>query len=235
MLRNIARIRDLPKIPPNGLKLSLDANDANSVISSSGAVSNWNHQIGSSIDVAQATGSAQCSISPSHINGKTALTFDGSTEEFDLVSALSLTDAFTMFFVANNDETASTRTLFGNDASNNKIAVVNPTKAFARIIAAGSGDGNLNYLAESATGIQTVQRDSSNKVDMSFNGATLSRLYSDVAQSGTSVWNRIAIDDGTFNWQGDIARVLVYDRALSLGEIYLVHSILSREWGVVLS
>ncbi|KXK00212.1 MAG: hypothetical protein UZ19_OD1000127 [Parcubacteria bacterium OLB19] len=58
-------------------------------------------------------------------------------------------------------------------------------KLFARVIS--SSDSSVDYPAHSQWNHVVLTRDSSNKVDIHINGTT-TRLFSDVAQSGTSDW-----------------------------------------------
>ena len=219
----------------SGLQLWLDANASSTITESSGKVSQWGDKSGKGNNALQGTGADQPTFTTNHINGKSVLTFNGIVEEMDLTSDLALTGEFTIFLVANNEDTASTRVIFGHDTDNNKIATLNPTKAFVRIMAATAGDSSQDYLAENATGIQIIQRNSSDKIDMAFNGAAFTRLFSDVAQSGTSSWNRIGVGEGTSSWKGDIAEIIIYNRALAASEITVVNRYLAPKWGITLA
>ena len=216
------------------LQLWLDANDNSTITESGNKVSQWDDKSGNGNHALQSTGVNQPTITTDHINGKAVITFDGGLEEMDLTSTLSLTGEFTMFFVANNVEGTTTRTIFGNSGTNNKITVVESDRMFVRIINAGSSDSSQSYPSGGVTNIQTIKRDSSDKIDMAFDGAAFTRLFSDAAQAGTSAYNRVGVDT-TFNWQGDIAEILIYNRSLSPVERTLVETYLSNKWGVTLA
>ena len=224
----------LPNSLPN-LQLWLDADSGPTITESGNKVSQWNDKSGNGNNALQGTGADQPTFVTNHINGKAVLTFNGIVEEMDLTSDLSLTGEFTMFIVANNEDTASTRVIFGHDTDNNKIATLNPAKAFVRIIAATAGDSSQDYLDENSTGIQIIQRNSSDKIDMAFNGAAFTRLFSDVAQSGTSSWNRLGVGEGTSSWKGYIAEIIIYNRSLSTVERASVEIYLSNKWNISIS
>lgn len=232
---NIGNMRGsfIPGLLPD-LQLWLDASRSSTITKDgSDKVSQWDDLSGNKNHAIQGTGVNQPTFTDNHINNKSVINFDGGTEEMNLTSTLSLSDEFTGFFTANNDDTASTRTIFGHTAYSNKISVINPEKAFIRMIDGGSSDSTQNYLAQSVTGIQTIQRNSSDKVDMAFDSAAFTRLFSDIAQSGTADYNIVG-SDGTFNWQGDIAEIIIYNRALSISERKQVEVYLSNKWGVAI-
>ena len=202
---------------------------------STGAIASWTDKSGNGYNATQGTGADQPISTAGGINGRQSVNFV-SNDYLTLASSLSLTGVFTMFCVNNTDTTDATRIWLGTgtNAISNKIGMVATNKLAVRIIAGGTLDQGVTY----ATGnnILTIQRNSANKVDASFNNAVFTRLFSDVAQVGTCVWNSIGIDDATTSsdWQGDIGEIIIYNRALSTAEISIVNRYLSAKWGITI-
>ncbi len=222
-----------PAIVPN-LQLWLDADDSNTITSSGGSVSQWDDKSASGNNATQGTAANQPSTGLTTLNGRNVLSSDGTNEFFELDSVLNLTGEFTIFIVSNNDDGSTTDMLLGsNSAANNaKVGIVASFSSFFRIVNGAAGSTLLSY--PSTPNLLTYTRDASDKIDASFNGAAFTRLFGDVAQSGTSPIGAIFIDDvvTSSDWNGFIAEILIYGRALSATEVSFVNSYLASKWGL---
>ncbi len=207
-----------------------DASDVSFITESSGSASQWNDKSGIGNNSTQGTGSAQPTTGTDTINGKNALDFDGTSDFMSLDSDLSLVDDWSIFIVSNTDDTTSVRMLLGDDTNNSKIGINASGNLFVRADNLGSSDETLAFA--SGNSILYISKDASDKVDAAFNGGSLNRLFADVAQTGTSIFGRIGVDDSANFWDGNIAEIIVYDRALSASERAEVESDLTPKWGI---
>lgn len=162
-------------------------------------------------------------------NGPTFNSESGGSIVFDAVddyvdiSPIGLTKSFTIFGFLYRQSISGAQVFFGEDSGS---ATGGPKIAF---------NNNANQIsvrivttAESiaAPGIQTwicvaITRDSANKVDAYVNSDAPIRLFSDVAQVGTFTFNRLGSNGLTVSqlFNGRIAKVLTYDRALTPTEV----------------
>ncbi len=236
MLRNIARIRELPKIPTIGLFTALDANNAATVIATSGAVSAWNHSLGSIHDATQGTGSKQPTTGTVSQYGKNVLDFDGgdtmalSGGMFDIPNG-----DLTIIVVMKQDSAADERVLSAGVGGSTRLNLqmssgqVNfSNNATFNTVAANIDETNWNII--------TAFKQNTTTQSISVNGgiAVTDAEGADISGiDGMALGSNQAGTDNFFN--GSMARFLVWNRFLSPGEIYTTNSILSREWGVPLS
>lgn len=229
-------------INPNYVPVTQDLlfwtdNSRRSTITKDGSdkVSQGGELSGQANNLVQGTGAAQPTFTDKHINDKSVLTYDGTADHMDTTSSIALTGEFSMFFVLNNQDIASTRMFCGNNADDNKLGTTNLGKEFIRIIDGGSSFQTASVPAEDATYLLTLQRNSADKIDRAYNGAVFTRIFADAAQSGTSSWDVFGTSNSALFWQGDMAEIIIYSRALSSSEIAMVHNYLSPKWGVTLA
>ena len=217
----------------NSLALWLDAFDSNTITESSDAVSQWDDKSGQAANATQGTGSDQPTTNADAINSKNVIDFDGTDHFMNLDSDVTLAADFSVFIVLNTDATVNTRMAIGDNVSGTKIGIVNPNKLFVRVVDACSSDATQTFA--SGNSILYITRDTSNKVDQAFNGASLNRLFSNAAQSGTTTYGRIGLDQSGFHWDGDIAEVIIYNRALTSTERSDIERYLATKWGISIS
>ena len=167
------------------------------------------------------------------LNGKSVISFDGIAGFMTLGSDVTLTDEYSIFVVLNTDDVASDRMILGDDGTSIKTGISDTGELFVRVLGGGSNDMTQTFA--SGNSILYITRDSSDKVDQAFDGADLNRLFSDVAQTGTTTYRRIGTDNAGFFWDGDVAKIIIYDRALTPLEIDDINKELALDYGLVLS
>lgn len=123
------------------------------------------------------------------------------------------TGELTIFITANISDIATNNWLIGGQSTDSKIGFVG-SKFFIRIVSGGSSDNTVS--ANSGLLFLVVTRDQNNKIDLSVNGGSFSRLFSDSAQSGNSTFNRLANDTGTGALLGRLYSVAIYDTAKTI-------------------
>ena len=90
--------------------LWLDAADASTVTTVSGAVSQWNDKSGNGRNASQATAGNRPAYTSAGQNGRNTITFDGSNDGLSLAAGLSLGTAHSIFLVAKNSATITSAT-----------------------------------------------------------------------------------------------------------------------------
>ena len=216
----------------NNNKLWLDASDTSTITQSSGSVSQWNDKSGNGNNATQATGTAQFAYNATGLNGKPAL-ISASGDSMALGSTVSLTGEFSIFIV-NSRAALATMMLLGNSSQNTKIGITTDPagRAFVRAVNLGASDTTQTFPGLNVPNICEVTRDSANKVDSAFDGASLNRLFSDAAQVSTFGINRVGLDDFTGHWQGAISEIILFDRSLTPSERTVMNAYLSNKWGI---
>ena len=180
-------------LPTNitNLQLWLDADDSGTITQSSGNVSQWDDKSGNENHGTQGTEANQPNTGTRTLNDKNVLDFNGTTDFLTLTSNVTLSDDFSIFIVNVNDSIGSVAFLLGDETFNIKIGGSGTSDLFIRVQSLGSADQTtLDYA--SGGNILYATRDVSDKVDAAFNKASLTRLYSDAAQTGNTIFQRIS-------------------------------------------
>lgn len=192
--------------------------------------SQWNDQSSNANHATQGTGANQPDYQADFAStGLPALVFDGSNDLMTIGSNISLTGTFTMFFVYTSTSAVNARMLLGAATPSNKIGR-NNGPSFIRVLDAGSSSGSLTV--STSREIMWVKRDASNKVDAAIYPAGATRLYSDVAQSGTSVWNQLGCGQTTQNWIGAIHSVVIYNTDVTGADFTSMTTYLTGQWNL---
>lgn len=241
--RRFMRLRVSSQSIDTGLRLWLDAGQQITK-DGSGAVSEWGDASGSSNDASQTTSANQPTWIDDSINGRPIIRFDGQDDK--LAAAFSPgTDSFTIFAVAKaaatheNDPESITGTagtsgqkyLLGAKASGsnagaglslgtNGMAAYEHGDSFMPAVAAFSGTVGNGVLAE-------LQYQS--KQPTLFLNGQLVRVG---LQSGRlQVFAPSEVGAGEYGaFAGDIAEIMIYNRALSAAERATVESYLSHKY-----
>jgi len=244
-------IADLSLPAISGLKLHLDASVADSVVVSGGnAIAQWHDRSGQNIVFTVGAGSPLWIENA--VNGLPAIRFDGSFLETTSPAALSMTNAahgFTGFAVAKNTGT-SDQTIFrvgrGSGSTANGLRIMLARTSFQhRFLARRIDSGGFATLL---SGTGTISPDTwgvdagvinyaADKGGIYINGQLMASSDSLLGDPGPvsatdSQMFRIGNDHLDQFWRGDIAEILMYDRALGEGEILAVNSYLGAKYGV---
>jgi hypothetical protein len=137
----------------------------------------------------------------------------------DLAKTITLSGSFTIMFWAKRTNTARAHTVVSHTSSTCKVGYANGANtAYVRVKTGGavalptvSVAGNWEMI--------TVTRNSAHKVDFYLNGDAATRLYSDAAQAGDSVYNLLCTDESNNYFAGNLDELRVWDRCLSAVEV----------------
>ena len=219
-----------------------DASDANS-ITSSGApltVSQWNDKSGNVNNATQGTASFQPELVAGAANGRPVLRFDGIDDVMALPSVvISGTVARTLFFVCRSDNASTSAGIISLTTSTTAGTRYDLVPEVALRVASGSKLWTQSVQSATDYFVLTVQNVASSDVD-----ATLARLDGvDMVQqsagarainTGSAGTTRFGEqNNGSNHYSGDLAEIVLYDRALSLSEMQSVEHYLGAKWGVV--
>ena len=212
----------------SGLKLWLDASDASTITQSGGSVSQWNDKSGNANHATQATGANQPLTGTDTVNGKNAITFNGTSAFMMLTNAISSGNK-TIFFVMRGDSTASTVTLIGSDAPSG-------TNTTGYLYLTQSGSANTEYY-RGFSSLSTYKNGTLQAYTT--RGGAFTGLYNDTANIVTSVGVASIsvfkyICGGAFSYyhKGLGLEVIAYDSILSTTQLNKVGQYLSSKWGI---
>lgn len=190
------------------------------------AVRRWLDKSGNGRHFDQATAILQPIFLSNGLNGGPAVDFDGLNDYVQ--NAITLARPYTLFFVAKWDEIKTSR-LAISPATNERVT--GATTSGGTLFAGGSSlvQTPLNY---SPAIIRVYLSDALGEIQIS-GGATTS------GSVGTGSINGLALggdpSSGTAGWNGKVARVLVWPRALTASELLQVHRYLSATYGIPLA
>tara|TARA_R110002153_G_scaffold1549_5_gene7889 strand:+ start:725 stop:2164 length:1440 start_codon:yes stop_codon:yes gene_type:complete len=145
-----------------------------------------------------------------------ALSFNGN-DSVVLSSDITLTDEFTIAFNIYKS-TDGVEMALGNTTLSNKVGYLNNGKYFIRVVNGGSSDNTISFDLSQWSRV-VITRDSSNKVDISINGSSKVRLFSDSAQAGNSVWNEFGTSNGIQYLNGNLSDLQIYNKAWTASDV----------------
>ncbi len=246
-----------PFIPTDlsGLQLWLDADDAASITSSSGAVSQWNDKSGNARHVT-ASSTAQPATGTRTINSKNAIDFDGTTDVIKTAARIFTAPSPRTYIAVTKTDNAQPGTgtarmiserfsggaLIGTKTTNqfNFIHDFTSTGTFLRRstldntiditnpwVAVCTWDGN-----GTSTGLHLYKNGSpepSYSIDTSGPGAGVNADAAALS-IGAGVDNAGLTTSNTF-YDGMIAEILIYNRVLANSELNQIGAYLTTKWG----
>jgi hypothetical protein len=226
-----------PRSPESlpALKLWLRA-DEGVTLDEQGRVTAWRDQSGSGHDAAQPSAAARPELTPAAVGGRPALRFDGQGRFLALAGQVLRSPDFTLVAVASDRAGGgSHREIFSNWTRNGNIgpAVFLGTTGAGtvRFSDAFAPAGNLDHPerphALTAVTAPTASMVYQNRVTLAERAAGLPDRRLDTPY----VIGTQGDINGEF-WNGDIAEILVYDRALSPQELSGVWDYLEQKYGV---
>ena len=225
----------------NGLQLWLKA-DVGTSIGAGGGVTNWVDQSGHGNNAVQADETMAPALVQNALNGQPVLRFDGQDDYLDVADSpsIAITNEIASFFVVRFDDFATYRAVWGHTFNNvprpNDYYLL-PGSGLPRAYRGSDEDGN--HFVDGAGGLATnsVYVLGFNQAGSIFthylNGAPFGRgrMLGQPADGGTPL--KIGTrDDFVTRMQGDIAELLIYNSALSSGQLKNVSAYLGTKYGV---
>lgn len=236
-----------PGIIPN-LTAWFDATILSSITRDvSDKVSQWDDLSGNGNHATQNTATLQPTYAIQQINGKPAISYNGSTQRLLVNSLLSGGQARTIFIVARSDETTIHNALFNfsqthtGDGTHFAVIAYWHTHTACAVFLGGNKRFDES-LSGGDSGIITSmlpQNGTINDTRMFKDGHELDSIGSN--KSTTAVNTQASgcfIGYGPFtnaNLNGGIGEILVFDRELDSSELLSIHQYLSDKWGVTLA
>ncbi len=226
-----------PNHLPN-LQLWLDAADVATIAESSGAVSQWDDKSGQENHAMQGTGSAQPTTSASSLAGRNVIDF--TTNDYltiaSFTSIMSLSSAFSTFMVFRlNVDDVSPKTLLASSVSGSDRTIMQVDN---RSLTCGTYNGsswefNSTSFTETANAhLVQMNNSSSNSITPYLDRTELTATIETPASSDTAATRIGARTNGSFNFEGSIAEVLVFSRELESAESAQLNQYLASKWGV---
>jgi hypothetical protein len=226
---------------PTGLSAWYRADTLVSV--SAGAVTQWGDASGQGRNAVQATGVRQPVAIGSAVNGRPAIRFDGTNDRLVIASGvLPLgNNPYTFFAIARTTNANTNGGIMGGGSTSPSLSYnsfrlnqggsfINDWGQNAAVTPANTIQNNRVYLYQvdyNTTTGRTIRIN--NVVSGSNAGITRTGAAGDVALGSST----LATDNES--WAGDIAEVIVFNRALSSAEITQVQNVLSQKYSYLSS
>ncbi len=229
----------------SGLANWWDANDAATLTLNSGAVETWTSKAGRKSAATQTVANNRPVTTT--VNGKTALSFDGSNDGLNFTGTAA-TDETWVIAAAQIGDSTGQDTLVNDGGNGFGISVA---RGSTRLVEASFGPGydegvhrlRATYSSNVATpfgpGVISVVRSAAaggfvfidgTQRNSGVNGA------SSFTTSASQTMQRIGYYSSTlFQWQGWIGEILLYDRALSASDRLKVERYLGKKWGITVA
>lgn len=227
-------------IPRNGLQMWLMANDG--VTLSSGSVSVWSDRSGSGNSATQTNSSNRPGFSTSAINNLPAVTFNGTSHYLALPSGFSsFTSGASIFVVVRPTAvSAGARILdLGNGATSDNINIQEPTNTGASLYVYSAS------TPSSVTSSSAITLGQFQLLEAVHDGSTTATILTNALQgaqstSMSSITNILRANNflgqgsaGGNYFNGDIAEILVYNRAVTTLERSAIEAALINKYQVL--
>ncbi len=218
-----------------GNVLWLDASDETTIAETGGSVSQWDDKSPEGNDVSQGTGSKQPTTGARVINGLNALEFDGGDAISNSVtqSTLEAGDNFSVFAVFQYDDVSTYRNILNSDTGVHDRLVLgsSSTENFCFSTYTGSfTTKSVSFSDVDTPHIFSGTATSANVLASELDGTTMSGIDTGATQEGDRFVVGAAANEGNFFMDGLIAEIIIYDRALTAGEITAVEAYLTDKW-----
>lgn len=225
----------------NGLVLWLRG-DAGITTNASGAVTQWEDQSGQNNHAVQPDETAAPTLTPSALNNQPAVRFDGDNDYLDVATAPSIENVgdITSFFVVQFEDFANFRSIWGKTAAN----IPSSTDYYItpdRIPRAYRGSGSASDIGFVDS---TVRPRAGDFLILGFDqtGTTLTH-YLNADATGTGELTATLVDSATplkvgsrddlfTKMKGNIAELLIYDRALPATDRNNLVQYLQTKYGI---
>ena len=221
----------------------LDASDASTITIATG-VSEWRDKSGNGRNFSQSIGNNQPAVRVNGRNNRNTLEFDGNNDSFTGPAGFSLTNTHTVIAVVRPDvrkiagllsgSVDSANLIYGDGSSSfsgTKFGAFGVGRAvygggtittgsfqvFAAVLSGGTLPANLSMFTNGTGGAASVETAGSAP------GAAMTASL----LLGTTLGNQF--------WDGDIAEVLIWTRALSASERSTVERALGSKWGIAVA
>lgn len=226
--------------------LWLDAADASTVTTVSGAVSQWNDKSGNGRNATQSTADNRPTYTSSGLNSRNVITFDGANDWIACAtSVFSLQLAFSWFAVARRSTTAAAATLFSERVNNNGAAVQLTAVDTTSILNRPGGASASDVIEQT----ETISMPTTAQIFGSVQSATAGTAYRNgtatAANSATkaSMTFRPLLLGGQYDaltslgaiqqyWPGYVAEFVVTTTTLSTLDRQRIEGYLAHKWGL---
>jgi hypothetical protein len=225
----------------SNIALWLKAN--NGVTTSGSNVTQWQDMSTNANNAVQGTGANQPTFVASAANGKPAIAFNGSSQYLQLGSGFANFNTGASIFIVTKPTAAATNARFiefGNGATSNNVYLSEPTSTGVALNVY-SGSTPSSVTASSGVTLNQYQL-----LEAVHNGAASATLYTTGVQTAQGAINNITNVTRTANligtnnaatifFQGEIAEVIVYSRAVTASERANIESYLYARYGLAVN
>lgn len=225
------------------LGLWLDASDASTITIATG-VSEWRDKSGNGRNFLQGVGNNQPVVRTNGQNNRNTLEFDGDNDSLTGPAGFSLTDTHSIIAVVRPDirkiagllsgSVTNSNLIYGDGSSSfsgTKFGAFGVARAvygggtittgsfqvFAAVLSGGTLPTNLSMFTNGTGGVATVETA----------GTAPGAAITASLLIGTTLSNQF--------WNGDIAEMLIWTRALSTAERSLIERALGKKWGITVA
>jgi hypothetical protein len=222
-------VKYLESFPTSGLALWLKADTG--VVTNGTAVTQWKDQTVNGNIASQANTSDQPALVPNTLNGHAVVRFNGSSDYLATSSVVSTSSPFTIFVVSTLGN-APGPIYNGNSAGSGYGLYCQNTADYGALY---GGRTNLTFGATVTSGeqLQEIENISSNVTTFYQNGTQSGNTASSGLNTPTGATYIGGVNSNASNlFSGDIAEVLIYNRALSTSERQQVEQYLLTQYGI---
>ena len=222
-----------------------DANDASTITLDTGAVSEWRSKAGLKNAASQSTANNRPVTTT--VNGKTALSFDGSNDGLNFTGT-SRTDETWIIAAAQTADQSGQRQIISDGGNGTGMSATKAAVKLLEVAFGGFTEGTnrlrVEYSVTASTlmgpGVFTCVRSAAAGgfvfIDGTQRTGAVSPFASSFSTSNADTMSRIGYySSALFQFQGWIGEILCYSRPLSDSERLRVERYLGKKWGITVA
>jgi hypothetical protein len=215
----------------SGMNLWLDATDSSTITASSNSVSQWRDKSGSNHHFEQSTAGNQPTTGSASINGKNAMSFDGSDRMTN--DNISFTGTHSIYVVASSSSSGGSYTRILENNPRLFFGKGNGNNDFAAFYGNGGSwhDVDTNSPAKSLANACILAVDNNNSVATPYVNGTAQNTKNGTMPTLTGL-TLGAQSNGNQAWSGPIGEILVFTAKLSDSERQQVEGYLAHKWAL---
>jgi hypothetical protein len=222
-----------------------DANDASTITLDTGAVSEWRSKAGLKTAASQSTANNRPTTTT--VNGKTAVSFDGSNDVLAFTGT-SRTDETWIMAAAQTADQAGQRQFMSDGANGTGFSATKASVKLFEVAFGGFTEGTnrlrVEYSGTASTPlgpavlscVRSAAAGGFVLIDGTQRASTIGGTFAGFSVSSADTMRRFGAYSSTlFQLQGWIGEILCYSRALSQSERLKVERYLGKKWGITVA
>lgn len=212
--------------------LWLDAADASTITTVSGAVSQWNDKSGNDRNASQATAAQRPVVTTAALNGRNVVEFNPASNNWHRLDFTRLTSIGSIFFVAKKNNVNDSEVVL-SDSTSDDLRSVSLGNAAGSNLVVQQINGTNTLATRNAWHIAEITTDGTNAV-LGVDANRVTNAETDLMSSNTIGYYRNSQNQFViqYSFRGQIAEIIFTVTVQSTDPRQLIEGYLAHKWGL---